>query len=124
MHRVAAALLAAGMLAGTLAGSPGAAGSGVTPQEKAQARQALLVLSDFPKGRRSSPNSSSKLPGPKGFAAFELSSSGDGAFGQGFVSCFFFYKQFGDVVAAFSLSPGTNVQPLAQRLLNVARSRL
>ena len=59
MHRVAAGLLAAGILVGTLASSAGAVGLSVTSQEKAQARQALLVLSDFPKGWTSSPNSSS-----------------------------------------------------------------
>ena len=32
--------------------------------------------------------------------------------------------QFGDVVAALSLRSGTNMHPLVQHLLNVARSRL
>jgi hypothetical protein len=227
MHRVAAGFLAAGFLAGgflggTLAassGAAGAAGSAATPQEKAQARQALLVLSDFPKGWKSSPNQSSssqsvaadaqlarclgvssssfqsnppevqsptftavagevivqnsivvfrttsfarneyaaftspkfggclasleespgststtlaptphvsfvKLPAPKGAVSYGYSGSLNGLGSVSLVFSFFTHEQFGDVVTTASYGSGTNVQPLAQRLLNTARSRL
>jgi hypothetical protein len=224
MYRVAAGFLAVGFLAVTVAVSSGAAGSTVAPQERAQARQALLVLSDFPKGWTSTPSSSSdsslnsspgitanaqmarclgvspssfqykppqvqsptftdpagtvnvgnsilvfrstsfahneyaalaspkaagclqaqlegqestgttfgppprfsleKLPGPKGTVSFEISSPLQGTMGLSLVFSFFSHQQFGDLVVAFSYRSGTNVHPLAQRLLDVAHSRL
>jgi hypothetical protein len=223
MHRVAAGFLAAGLLAVTLAVSSGAAGSAVSPREKAQARQALLVLSDFPKGWKSAPNvnfstsdiggdvhmarclgvspsslefnppevqsptftdlageafvedsilvfrstsfarneyasltspktasclqaqvaaqestvttlappphvSLEKLPAPKGSVSYAVSyappGSENGSASPALVISFFTHGQFGDLVTAASVGTGTDVRPLAQRLLNVARSRL
>jgi hypothetical protein len=227
VHRVAAGFLAAGFLAagflaGTLAissGAAGAAGSAATPQEKAQARQALLVHSDLPKGWKSSSNQSSssqsdeanaqmarclgvpsssfqsnppqvqsptftgdadeiivqnsitifrstsfarneyaaftnpkfggcllalqagkgstgttlatpphisfvRLPAPKGAASYGYSGSLNGVGNVALVFSFFTHGRFGDEVTTASYGSGTNVQPLAQRLLNVARSRL
>ena len=65
-----------------------------------------------------------KLPAAKGAVSFGLSAPLAGSISLSLVFSFFTHQQFGDVVAAFSYRSGTNVQPLAQRLLNVARSRL
>jgi hypothetical protein len=56
VHRVAAGLLAVGLSVGTFAASAGAAGSGMTPGERTQAKNALLVLSDLPHGWTSGAN--------------------------------------------------------------------
>jgi hypothetical protein len=54
--RLVTALAVGGLFMAVTVGIAGAAGSGATPAQKAQAKKALLVLSDLPAGWTSSPS--------------------------------------------------------------------